>query len=99
MIVVALVKSQIIGIIEMRNDSHIALFFVEKSYQKRGVAKKLLFEALKECRKRNQKIQRITVNSSPNAYVAYQRLGFKGKNSVETANGIRFIPLELVLDR
>ena len=98
-IVVALNENQIIGVIEMRDNSHIALFFVEKSYQKKGVAKQLLFEAIKVCKGRNQDIQKFTVNSSPNAYDAYQQFGFKGENTVNTVNGIRFIPLELELSQ
>lgn len=98
-IIVAILKNDIIGVIEMRDHSHIALFFVEKAYQKKGVAKKLLCEAIKICRERNPDIQKITVNSSPNAYAAYQNFGFKGEDVVKTVNGIRFIPMEFELNQ
>lgn len=96
--IVAEIEQQIIGVIEMRDNSHIALLFVEKAYQKKGVAKKLLFEAIRACKQKKPDIQNITVNSSPNAYAAYQAFGFKGENKVKTVNGIRFVPLELSLD-
>lgn len=59
---------RIIGVIEMRKDSHIALLFVEKSFQRRGIARELLRKSIEICAKRNPDIQRITVNSSPNAF-------------------------------
>jgi ribosomal protein S18 acetylase RimI-like enzyme len=89
---------KIIGVIEMRDNSHIALLFIEKSYQLNGIAKKLINEGIKICRTRNQNIKSITVNSSPNAFDAYQNIGFKGGRNEKTVNGIRFIPMELVLD-
>jgi hypothetical protein len=58
----------------------------------------LLCEAIKVCRDKKPDIQKITVNSSPNAYAAYQKLGFKGESAVKTVNGIRFIPLELAIN-
>ena len=97
-IIVALLKNEIIGVIEIRDNSHIALLFVGKPYQKKGVSKKLFCEAIKICRKRNPDIQRFTVNSSPNAYSAYQNFGFQGENVTETVNGIRFIPMGFELN-
>ena len=96
-IIVALIENQIIGVIEIRDNSHIALFFVGKPYQKKGVAKKMFCEAIKICKERNPDIQKFTVNSSPNAYAAYQNFGFKGENVIKSINGIRFIPMECEL--
>ncbi|WP_027362361.1 GNAT family N-acetyltransferase [Desulfospira joergensenii] len=97
-IIVAVFKNKIIGVIEMRDNSHIALFFVERSFQKKGIAKRLLCEAVKVVRQRNPTVQKITVNSSPNAYTAYQKFGFEGEKALKTVNGIRFIPMELKLN-
>jgi GNAT superfamily N-acetyltransferase len=98
-IIVALFKNEIIGVIEIRDNSHIALLFVGKPYQKKGVAKKLFGEVIKICREKNPDIQKFTVNSSPNAYAAYQKFGFKGENAIKTVNGIRFIPMEFELKK
>ena len=89
---------KIVGVIEMRDNSHIALLFVEKSHQHNGIAKELIRRAIKICRRRNQNIQRITVNSSPNAFDAYHNIGFIGARNEKIVNGIRFIPMELALD-
>lgn len=97
-LVVAESEKEIIGVIEIRDNSHIALLFVNKPYQKKGVAKKLIREAVRECRRRNPNIQKFTVNSSPNAVAAYQHIGFKGENNVKIVNGIQFVPLELEIN-
>jgi GNAT superfamily N-acetyltransferase len=94
-IIVANFKKEIIGVIEIRDNSHIALLFVKKPYQKKGVAKKLIQEAIETCKGKNQNIKKLTVNSSPNAYAAYHHIGFTGEKTVQTVNGIRFIPMEL----
>ena len=88
---------RIIGVIEMRKDSHIALLFVEKSFQRKGIGGELFRRSVEICRRRNPDIQRITVNSSPNAFAAYQKIGFKGIEEEQVKNGIRFIPMELIL--
>ncbi len=89
---------EIIGVIEMRENSHIALLFVEKSRQRRGIAKELVRKSIEICRNRNPEIQKITVNSSPNAFIAYQKIGFVSVENEKIKDGIRFIPMELILD-
>ena len=84
-----------VGLIEMRNNSHIALLFVDKSYQHQGIAKKLVRRAVAVCLDRDRELNKITVNSSPNAYIAYRSIGFKGERTVKTVNGIQFVPMEL----
>ena len=93
-IIVAVLEDEIVGVIEIRENHHIALFFVKNSCQQKGIGRKMLGEAINVCRERNSSLQKITVNSSPNAYAAYQRLGFTGEQTVKTVNGISFIPLE-----
>jgi GNAT superfamily N-acetyltransferase len=88
----------IIGVIEIRNNDHVAMLFVEKYHQRKGIAKELLLRSIETCRKRKPDICRITVNSSPNAFGAYQKIGFKGIRDEKVVNGIRFIPMELSLD-
>ncbi|MCD4678027.1 MAG: GNAT family N-acetyltransferase [Desulfobacula sp.] len=88
----------IIGVIEIRDNSHVALLFVKKSHQLKGIAKELLLRSIEICRTQKPEIHRITVNSSPNAFTAYQKIGFKCIGNEKVINGIRFIPLKLTLD-
>jgi GNAT superfamily N-acetyltransferase len=74
------------------------LLFVDKSHQRKGIARELLKRSIEICRKRKSDIQRVTVNSSPNAVTAYQKIGFKDIEDEKVVNGIRFIPMELILN-
>jgi GNAT superfamily N-acetyltransferase len=98
LIVLAESGQGIIGVIEIRENDHIAMLFVERSHQRKGIAKELLLRSIEICRKRNPDINRITVNSSPNAFDAYQKMGFTGDRDEKVVNGIRFIPMELSLN-
>jgi predicted GNAT family N-acyltransferase len=89
--------ADIIGVVEVRENSHIALLFVEGSHQKNGTGKGLLKMAIETCQTRNPGTRRITVNSSPNAVTAYQNMGFNATKQEQAVNGIRFIPMELSL--
>ena len=89
--------SDIIGVVEVRENSHIALLFVEGSHQKNGTGKGLLKMAIETCKTGNPDTRRITVNSSPNAVTTYQNMGFNATKQEQVVNGIRFIPMELSL--
>jgi GNAT superfamily N-acetyltransferase len=91
-------KQSIIGVIEIRENDHVALLFVERSHQRKGIAKELLLRSIEVCRERNTDINRISVNSSPNAFGAYQKMGFTGDRDEKVVNGIRFIPMVLALE-
>lgn len=97
-ILLAASRQSIHGVIEMRENSHIALLFVEKSLQRKGIARELVHRGIEICRKRNPEILRITVNSSPNACEAYQKMGFRRMGDESVQNGIRYIPMELLLE-
>jgi GNAT superfamily N-acetyltransferase len=90
-------EGKIIGVIEMRENSHIALLFVKKAHQRQGIARELLGRAIDICRKRKPDLQKITVNSSPNAVGAYHKMGFTDIEDEKVVNGIRFVPMELIL--
>ena len=99
LVIVAESGRRIIGVIEMRDNSHIALLFVEKSFQRKGIAKELLQRSIEICKQRKPDLQKITVNSSPNAFTAYQKIGFKGVEDEKVVNGIRFTPMALIVNK
>jgi GNAT superfamily N-acetyltransferase len=96
-VLLAELEKRIIGIIEIRENSHIALLFVDKSMQRKGIAKELIRKSINMCKERKPSIEKITVNSSPNAFTGYQNIGFKKVEDEKAVNGIRFIPMELIL--
>lgn len=90
-------KSEIIGAIVVRNYNHVALFFVDARYQRKGIGRELFRMALEICNNQEIKPSQITVNASPNSGNAYKNLQFEATDTVQCVNGIRFIPMALRL--
>lgn len=90
-VILAEYDSELVGVIEMRGNNHIAILFV--NLRGRGIAKELIKKAIEECRKREPDVKKITVNSSPFAEPIYTKLGFKPTGSSQQKNGITFIPM------
>ena len=95
LVLLAISENKIIGILEMRQYSHITLLFVENSFQKKGIAQELCRKSVELCRKLNPELKQITVNSSPKALGAYQKIGFSPADEEKEKNGIRFTPMAL----
>ena len=84
----------LLGVIEIRDFNHVSLLFVPGNVQRQGIAKQLLEKALEICQSKLD-LSEVSVNSSPNAVKAYQKLGFKVKGLEQLENGIRFVPMTL----
>ncbi|MFX0126358.1 MAG: GNAT family N-acetyltransferase, partial [Candidatus Hodarchaeota archaeon] len=87
-VLIAKEQEKIIGMIEVRNYTHIPLFYVHQKFQQKGVGKELLRRALEICLEHKLELLEITVNSSPNAVVIYENLGFVKAGSEQLRNGI-----------
>lgn len=88
---------EILGTIFLKNRDHINLFFVRTDSERIGIGKALLNKAIKTIKEEDPSIEKITVNSSPNAVDAYGRLGFTITGEEKVLHGIRFIPMELLI--
>jgi len=84
-----------VGLIEIRDRSHIAMFFVKEVFQRRGIGRGLLQEAIRVLTESPEVPEEITVNSSPNSVSAYATMGFQARESEQCVNGIRFVPMAL----
>ncbi len=93
----AVVCSEIIGMIEMRSLNHVSLLFVNKAYQRRGIAATLMQKAVDYAVEMDDSIRFFDVNSSLYAVEIYRRLGFKEVDDVKELKGIRFIPMVMEL--
>lgn len=82
-------KNQLLGVIAIKDISHIALFFVDGKYHKQGIGKKLYNKA----ELLNNKGY-FTVNSSPYAHEVYKHLGFIDTDIEQCVNGLRFYPMK-----
>ncbi len=90
----ALENGVILGVIAMRANSHITLFFVDAAQQGRGVGRALFEAAKSSCR-----AERMTVNSSPYAVEIYRHLGFLPISGEKVQDGIRYTPLQFILQK
>ncbi len=97
-ILLAHLEEQLVGLIEIRNDDHVSLFFVDSSKQKQGIGRLLFNDAVKLAKKNNGKVKELSVNSSPNAVRAYEKLGFRTVESEKVSSGIRYVPMKMVLE-
>ncbi len=96
-ILAAEIDDKMVGVIGVRDGSHVFLLFVKGDQQGKGIAKALLAEALQRCKTVNPDLTKVTVNSSPNAVEAYQRMGFIPTSEEQLTNGIRYVPMILEL--
>ncbi|PYJ23517.1 MAG: hypothetical protein DME92_00885 [Verrucomicrobia bacterium] len=78
---------ELVGMLHLRAPCHVAMLFVQSSLQRSGIARALLASA-------GDANCEFTVNSSPNAVAAYERLGFRVTGSEQCVHGIRFIPMQ-----
>lgn len=85
----------LLGMIEVRDDHHICLFFVDADALARGIGRKL-FDAMLE--RVSGRTTRLEVNSSPFAVDIYKRLGFHLTGDEMVKDGIRFVPMEMWFD-
>jgi GNAT superfamily N-acetyltransferase len=88
----AMVRSEVIGTIAVRDANHIALFFVKKDHQGKGVGKALYNKAKQMIKDAGKTV--ITVHSSPYAVICYEALEFSAVDTEKVENGIRYIPME-----
>lgn len=85
--------NNIIGMISLRNETHISLLFVDGNHHKKGVGRALMEEL---CRyvSDEEGYRRVTVNAAPYAVGFYHKLGFKDTGREEVKEGITYTPME-----
>ena len=82
-----------VGVIELRDNDHVSLLFVDSQHQRHGLARQLLMRALSIVRPAKAGFERVTVNSSRFGVPVYERLGFRQTGPERSVNGIVFIPM------
>jgi len=90
--ILVLREGEIVGWMEVRDDSHISMLFVHKDYQRRGIGKNLIQIAIDNAIHTNN--QALTLNSSPNSIEAYLTLGFTLLSDLCMINGVKFYEMK-----
>lgn len=93
---VALDHSKVIGMITLRDSTHISLLFVDEMYHRRGIGRGLI-KYLTEYLLSEVGASKVTVNASPYGVEFYHKLGFTDIRSEEMKDGIIYTPMEFIL--
>lgn len=93
---VALERDKIVGMITLRNSTHISLLFVDEKYHRRGIGRALM-EHLTNYLLTEVGADHVTVNASPYGVGFYHKLGFKDLRPEEVKDGIIYTPMKFIL--
>lgn len=95
---VAYAGTKLVGMITLRDDSHISLLFVDEKYHRQGIGRALV-QCVSDFLVSESRASRMTVNASPYGVEFYHKLGFRDVRPQEQKDGIIYTPMELVLSR
>jgi len=91
--------SDLVGMIEIRDNKFISLLFVDKLYQGQGVAKRLFKESLKEIMQKEPDLHKFYVHASPYSISIYRKMGFIKTDTMREENGIKYLPMEMTIEK
>ena len=93
---VATCGDQCLGMLTVREKTHISLLFVDGDCHCNGIGSALI-KFVSDYVLTEEGLDKLTVNSSPYAIGFYHRLGFRDTHEETVADGIKFTPMELRL--
>jgi GNAT superfamily N-acetyltransferase len=93
---VAVAEGKIVGMITLRNSTHISLLFVDEKYHRRGIGRALI-GYLTQYLATEVGAAYVTVNAAPYGVDFYHKLGFQDIRPEEEKDGITYTPMKFVL--
>lgn len=93
---VALDGDRIVGMITLRDSTHISLLFVDEAYHRQGIGRALV-KHLSDYLLTEIGAYRVTVNASPYGAPFYHKMGFRDLGPEEIRDGIIYTPMEFIL--
>lgn len=85
---VARVGRKPLGMIELKAEQHIVLFFIDPAYRRQGIGRRLLAEALRHLHNGE-----VTVNASLPSVSAYEAFGFLARGGMIESGGLIAQPM------
>jgi GNAT superfamily N-acetyltransferase len=85
---------ELVGVVGIRDRSHLYHLFVATAWQGNGLARTLWEHARAECLAAGHESP-FTVNSAVQATGVYERFGFVRSGPTQEKNGVPFVPMEL----
>ncbi len=89
----AFVEGELVGIISLRNETHISLLFVDAAYHMKGIGRALM-EYVVNYVCSEEGYHKVTVNAAPYAVGFYHKVGFRDIGHEQSNDGIRYTPME-----
>lgn len=83
------------GVLSISKNNHVSCVFVDKDYQRKGIATKLFLKVITELKQ--QGVTKIELNAAPYAIPFYHAIGFTDTDVENVYHGIRYTPMELQL--
>lgn len=96
LVLLALDRHAIIGVIEVEGLSHIALLFVARSHRGRGISRRLWDAARRFCLEASAGPIRFSVNSLASALPVYRRFGFVPCGPRQVKSGLELTPMSML---
>ncbi len=93
---VAEMDGRLVGVVAVRDNSHLYHLFVDEAHQKQGIATALWRVALESCLSKGNP-GTFTVNSSRHARTVYEKLGFRAQSAAREKRGVVSIPMKLTI--
>ena len=93
---IALDGNKVVGMITLRDMTHISLLFVDEEYHRQGIGRALI-NHLTDYLMTEMGMDRVTVNASPYGVGFYHKMGFHDLGPEEIKDGIIYTPMEFIL--
>lgn len=93
---VAVDRNKIVGMITLRDSTHISLLFVDEAHHRRGIGRALIKYST-DYLLTEIGADRVTVNASPYGVAFYHKMGFRDLRPEEVRDGIIYTPMEFIL--
>jgi ribosomal protein S18 acetylase RimI-like enzyme len=91
---VAKAERELVGVIGIRDNTHLYHLFVREDFQRQGIGTRLWHAARDLCLSSGNP-GLFTVNASRNAYAVYEKMGFVAESGQKERRGVVVIPMRL----
>jgi GNAT superfamily N-acetyltransferase len=98
-VLVAAVRTAIIGVVDIDDYSHIDLFFVDKRWHGKHVGHELMVRTIELCLEARPNLREITADTSEFGLAAYLAMGFERAGAPQVSHGRHFLPVRRRLGR
>lgn len=89
-------NGRMVGMISLRNETHISLLFVDATYHKKGIGRQLI-QYVSDYVRSEEGREFVTVNAAPYAIGFYHRLGFIDTDDKKFSDGVWYIPMKMIV--